>query len=319
MRVCVRSCSQDKQNAAQLRECCDILCRYSWTLLSETDLFADAKYEQYEGVMQLFPVVLQTSSSEQARAFVASVLSNGGDAVATVVQPIFDRLSRRIATMQMTEPAFMQYMNTVALLTRTRLTPGNEVQVACSTLPSWTPGDANGALLERASFLGPLFRHTTLPDANVEGAKALMLEYFVPAIAERQPVDSHIASLQQTLAGANRVAFTVVRQMLGQQTRDRTLDWFAQVLNANADRYAGGAVVCALVGARRVRALAPSVRANATDARPCASSAKMYTRNEKVLSSEAFLTNVALSLMELCGPLLTLDSKVREACAPCAS
>eukprot|EP01087_Luapelamoeba_hula_P019356 TRINITY_DN6399_c1_g1_i1.p1 TRINITY_DN6399_c1_g1~~TRINITY_DN6399_c1_g1_i1.p1 ORF type:complete len:1181 (-),score=268.98 TRINITY_DN6399_c1_g1_i1:450-3992(-) len=134
-----------------------------------------------------------------------------------------------------------------------------------ASLPTWIPPNATGREIESNSFLGPFFRLSCLPTDPSVGA-----HYFAsPGVMSTNNINTALGSVRTALTTSQRLCYDILKAMLtaGGKAKDAVLDWIGAVLQQNISR------------------------------------TRMHGDRRKA-SSDAFCLNLAVVLLELCGPFL---------------
>lgn len=162
--------------------------------------------------------------------FLAEVSSrlDEDDSVKDVLVEIACQISQTLATKTMLDE-YKPY--TMAF---SRLMHHPKLVRAITESPSFLPSSLTGAEIETQSLLGPFFR---LSPAQVPMAK---YEFSAPRSRDRSWINNVQNSTQMVSSAHQHTVFGIVNAIVktGKEPRDRMLDWFAMIVNANHNRRA---------------------------------------------------------------------------------
>ncbi|KAL6045702.1 putative ubiquitin conjugation factor E4 [Balamuthia mandrillaris] len=159
------------------------------------------------------------------------------------------------------------HMETIRVLVR--LAGISSVGKLMPEMQNWNISDiSHGKDVELRTFLGPFFKINTFPDAP-----GTVSHFFPDPLATTRPtLENVISSLRVQLHGYHEMLHELSLSLLkNTATRERTLEWFAQILRSNRER------------------------------------TKMHM-DRSLASSEGFLLNANSTFLKLCSPFADLNS-----------
>jgi len=180
----------------------------------------------------LTPYLLLEPSDEKAICFdlLADIVSRfeEDDTAKTMLMKAIAGLSYRLAQMNMSDP-YKPYVDIMKTLTMF-----NPIVVAISEHSLFNLKGLDANVIEKATLLGPLFRISPLQPEVTK-------EYFAsPKTMDKRQITSSQDALRLTLQTHQRDLLEITNRFIkaDASSRNRTLDWFANIVNTNHKRRA---------------------------------------------------------------------------------